>query len=107
MQHKGLNDGCGYGYVWCDTRVIANVISLDNAEKMGKLDTSHEAKQGFVVSNKETGKIAFFDKDKKGWLVASSSDVSNGACLLSAVEENKKTHSKRQVAVVKWLLMTS
>ena len=46
---RGLH--AGNGYVWCDTRAIANVISLDNAEKPGKFDTSHEAKQGFVMSN--------------------------------------------------------
>jgi len=59
---------------------------------------SRKAKQGFATSNKETGKITFFDKDKKGLHVAPLSDISNGACLLSAVEEHKKLHSKMQVA---------
>jgi len=40
----------------------------------------------------------FFDKDKNGLHVAPSSDISNGACLLSAVEESKKSCSKTQVA---------
>jgi len=40
----------------------------------------------------------FFEKDKKGLHVAPLSEMSNGACLLSAVEENKKSRSKRQVA---------
>jgi len=31
----GLIDGCSY--VWCDTRVIANIVSLDNAEKKANL----------------------------------------------------------------------
>jgi len=50
------------------------------------------------MRNKEPGKIAFFDKDKDGLHVAPSSDISNGACLLSAVEENEKLCSKRHVA---------
>jgi len=50
------------------------------------------------MSNKEIGKIMFFDKDKNGLHVAPSSDISNGACLLSAVEESKKLCSKTQVA---------
>jgi len=32
---RGLLDG--YGYVWCDTRAIANIISLDNAKKQANL----------------------------------------------------------------------
>ena len=85
---RGLLDGCGY--VWCDTRGIANIISLHNAEKTGKFDTSYKAKQGCVMSNKE--------KDENGLHVAPLSDISNGACLLSTVDENKKLYSKRQVA---------
>jgi len=49
----------GYGYVWCDTKAIANVVSLDNAEKPGYFDTSHKAKQCFAMSNKFS-----FYKDK-------------------------------------------
>jgi len=93
---RGLLDG--YGYVWCDIRAIANIISLDNAEKTNKFDISYKAKQGFVMSNKETGKIMFFDKNKNGLHVAPSFDISNGACLLSTVEENKKLYSRRRVA---------
>jgi len=43
-----------------------------------------------MMGNKETGESVFFDKDKNGLDVAPLSDVSNGACLLSTVQEEEK-----------------
>jgi len=59
--------------------------------KKGKIDTSHEAKQGFAMSNKETGKIIFFWQ-RWEWIACCTftlSDVSNGACLPSTWELKK------------------
>ena len=93
---KGLLGG--YGYVWCNERAIANIIGLNNAEKTGKFDISYDSKKGFIMNNKETGKVTVFEKDQNGLHVAPLSKVPSSVCLLSTVEENKKLYSKRQVA---------
>jgi len=41
------------------------------------------------MSNKETEKIMLFEKNKNGLRVSPLSEMSNDACLLSTVEQNK------------------
>lgn len=86
----------GYGYV--SNRTIANILSLENAEKNESMM--------FLISLKRDF-LSITNKQRKGPSVAplitcgqvtTGSKATKQPCLLSTVVENKKLCSKRQVA---------
>jgi len=61
---RGLLDGCCCCCIWCDTRAIANVISLDHAEKRANLTHHAELSKALWWATKKLKRSCFLKKTR-------------------------------------------
>lgn len=86
----------GYGEVWYHPAAIANILSLSNVQRHFKVTFNSDNGNQFVV-HRPDGTNRIFSPTEKGLYASDVNNTGKQIVMVSTVDENKKSFTRREV----------